>query len=425
VNWFFLGIAARKDLRRVIADPWRLGLWLGIPLLIGTLMTALMGGSSGPKPTALLYLDDRDETFLSSALTSAFSNEGTGGLIQVERLEAEEALARLNDNRGSALLVIPEGFGQAVLEEEPITLELRTNPAQRILPGILEEILGLIREGVFYAHRLIGEELQLMIDGPQPGEFTLADPQVAMIAVRINQVVNSLSDYFDPVLLELESGAASATTAQTSEEAETGSSLPASFYMLPSVLMMALFFLAQGLSEDLWSEREAGTLRRSAWSPNKVSTLLAGKLLAVAAVFLGIGALLFVVGFLYHDYLPWTSLPLAVLWWSAGGVAIYLLMALVQMACTSRRGGSVITNLIMFPLLMLGGSFFPFEAMPTWMAEIGRFTPNGWVLEELKVVVQGRAGVTDLLAPFGALMAVGAFFLFLLRAKLQRLVWAA
>ena len=122
--------------------------------------------------------------------------------------------------------------------------------------------------------------------------MTLA--KVAQIAVSINQVVQSLGDYLDPLLIELES-AVDAPPTKTEEE---GVSLPASFYMLPSVLMMALFFLAQGLSEDYWTEREAGTLRRGACTPRRMSSLLAGKLLAVSCVFAAIGVLLFAAGYL-------------------------------------------------------------------------------------------------------------------------------
>lgn len=438
MSWAFLRMAAKKDLRRISRDPWKLLLWLGIPLLIGSLMTSLMGGSEGPKPQALLYLDDQDDSFLSGALISAFSNEQVGGLVQVERLSRKDGLERLNRNQGSAVLVIPAGFGQAVLEETPITLEFLTNPAQRILPGILEELLALVSDAVFYLHRTIGEELKLMLDGPEPGEFTLADPKVGMIAIGINQTVNRLSDYFDPLLIELESAVASnppqAEASESSEAAAnqgatgsaggTASDLPASFYMLPSVLMMALFFLAQGLSEDYWSEREAGTLRRAACSPQKLSALMAGKLLGVATVFASLGVLLFAAGYLYHDYLSWSTLPLAVFWWTSGGLAIYLLLSLIQMLCTSRRGGSILTNLLMFPLLMMGGSFFPFEAMPSWMAEAGRLTPNGWILQELKPVILGQQQLLGLGAPFGGLVVGGGLLTYLLRARLRRVVLA-
>jgi ABC-type multidrug transport system permease subunit len=39
---------------------------------------------------------------------------------------------------------------------------------------------------------------------------------------------------------------------------------------------------------------------------------------------------------------------------------------------------------------MIGGSFFPFEAMPPWMAAIGAWTPNGLALLRLKALLFGE-----------------------------------
>jgi ABC-type multidrug transport system permease subunit len=39
---------------------------------------------------------------------------------------------------------------------------------------------------------------------------------------------------------------------------------------------------------------------------------------------------------------------------------------------------------------MLGGSFFPFEVMPDWMARIGKLTPNGWSLLRLREILDGK-----------------------------------
>lgn len=417
--------AARKDLLRLRRDPWKLALWLGIPLLIGALMTMMMGGSSGPQPRAVLYLEDRDDSLLSGFVAGAFENEQLGELIEVVRMDQDAALERLNRNEGSAALVLPAGFQEAVLREEPLVLKLWTNPAQRILPGILEELLSMLREAVFYGHRLLGPQLQLMLDGPAPGEFTLADPKVAQIAVGINQAIESASDYLDPPLIELETAVAKPEEdpAERTGPQPQQPQVPASFYMLPSVLLMAMFFVAQGLSEDLWLERRGGTMRRALCAPQKISGWLAGKLLGVAGVFLILGTMLFAAGYLYHGYLGWQTLPLAVLWWSMGGVAVYLMLAWVQMICSTQRGGSVISNLLMFPLLMMGGSFFPFEAMPTWMAALGQYTPNGWILQQLKPILLERRSLLGLLPAMGGLLVIGALFLLILRARLRRVVW--
>jgi len=427
MNWLFICAAAQKDIRQLFGDPWKLLLWLGAPLLIGVLMTTLMGGSDGPKPQAILYLDDRDESLVSGLLAGAFSNEGLGDLVLVERMPREQALLKLNANLGSAVLTIPPGFGDAVLQAEPTELELLTNPAQRILPGILEEVLSILREGVFYLHQVLGDELALMLEGPEPGSFTLADPKVARIAVQINGVVSSLSEFLDPPLLSLESGLQRTEQEAEAGEAQAASSktvnVPASFYMFPSVLLMAMFFVALGLSESFWTERDEGTLRRSLCSPQRVSAILAGKLLSALLVFIGLGIVLMTMGYLYHDFLAWAHFPLALLWWSSGGVAVFALLSIVQMLCTTRRGGSIMSNLLMFPLLMLGGSFFPFEAMPSWMAEVGAFTPNGWILAELKPILLGKHSIGSLAPAWAGLSVGGVILVVLLRARLRQVMY--
>jgi ABC-type uncharacterized transport system permease subunit len=51
---------------------------------------------------------------------------------------------------------------------------------------------------------------------------------------------------------------------------------------------------------------------------------------------------------------------------------------------------------------MLGGSFFPFEAMPAWMAAIGVWTPNGLGVARLKELLYGDVSSAAL-----AMAAVG------------------
>ncbi len=405
----FLRLTAERDLRRLLRDPWKLGLWLCVPLLIGVLMTSVMGGAGGMKPQALLFIEDQDDTFLSGLLVNVFSSDQMSELVLIEHLDGEAALERLNDNDGTAFLRIPEGFGDAVLDETPVTLELVTNPAQSILPGILEETLSILRDAVFYIHRLFGPQLAIMREGPEPDEFTLADPVVAALSVGINKIAQDVSDYVDPLRLEL----TTVVDSVEDESDEEGLELEFSFFMFPSMLLMAMFFIAQGMSEDYWQEREQGTLRRYLYGPRRLRLLLGGKLLAALVLFLIIGVILFSIGYAYHG-LRWSTLPAAVLWWSLGGLGVYALVSLVQLWASTRRAGSILTNTAMFPLLMLGGSFFPFEAMPDWMVAVGRWTPNGWILSELKPVLMDEADY--------AALAVNAVLLVLVTGALCWLV---
>ncbi|MBT8062590.1 MAG: hypothetical protein KJO85_07885, partial [Gammaproteobacteria bacterium] len=44
-----------------------------------------------------------------------------------------------------------------------------------------------------------------------------------------------------------------------------------------------------------------------------------------------------------------------------------------------------VTTILLFPLMMAGGSFFPLAALPDWIAGIGRLSPNGYIVDRLSI----------------------------------------
>ncbi len=375
----FLLATAKKDLLRRLRDPMSFALWLGIPLAIGAMLKLAFGGDGGP-PRAQVLVVDEDDSVLSRLLLGALERGGEQGLpVDAELVGAEEGRERIEDGGASALLVIPAGFGEAILNEEPCTLRLVKNPAQRILPGMVEEALSMLVDAVFYAHRILGEPLRAMTEEPPPGRITLPNEEVSRIALAFNDAVERASTLLDPPAIKV-------VVVEQSQDDEPDLGFAQMFF--PSMLFMTLFFLAQGMSEDLWVERAGGTLRRALVTPQRPGAFLAGKLLAalvlVSAVSLS-GLLLarFAFG------LDPRNLPLAVLWSALSGALLVLFLYLLQMYASSQRAGNLLTTLVTMPLLMLGGSFFPFEAMPAGMAALGRRTPNGWALEQFKALTTG------------------------------------
>ena len=69
--------------------------------------------------------------------------------------------------------------------------------------------------------------------------------------------------------------------------------------------------------------------------------------------------------------------------------------------------------MVVFPLMMLGGSFFPFDLMPAWMAAIGRWTPNGLAVTHIRALLfeQPDWQAIAIATPLLALPAAGAFWL--------------
>jgi ABC-type multidrug transport system permease subunit len=401
---------ALKDFQRHRRSPFEFAVWLGVPLLVGGLMVMVSGGRSGPRPQAHVLVVDQDDSNLSRLLLGALSQDAAGNFFIAERVQLDAGRERVAKGEATALLVIPKGFSDAVLREDPCTLQLVTNPAQRILPGMVEEALSIVVDASFYVHRLVGDDLRAFAGGPGPGSTTFPDAQIADFSVRVNQLVRSLDAYIDPLVMRLEA---------SSEEVEKKPQPNFALLFVPGILFMSLLFMAQGLSEDLWTERDQKTLRRVVVSPRPVTAFLAGKTLYAVLLMATVALVALGIGFAYFD-LPIGRLPLAVVWAAFSGTVFFLGMMALQVHCASQRAASITGMILIFPLMMIGGNFFPFEAMPDWMVAVGKRTPNGWALQQLKGILSATGQPLALVTAFAALAGAGILFFFAGARKLRR-----
>jgi ABC-type multidrug transport system permease subunit len=370
----FVYVATLKDLRRRLADPAALAIWIGIPLVLAGMLN-FISGTGGDAPRAILLIVDEDKTTLSGLIPAA-ARQGNAP-IDAETVTLEEGRRLIDGGDASALLVIPAGFQNAVLGRGSATLQLVTNPAQRILPLMVQQPLEILVDGAFYAQRLFGEPIRRIADGQTQGPP--ADADIASIAVEINRQITALQGSLLPPVISV--------TVKTDNPSATP---PLNFgqLFLPGMFFMSFLFVAQGMSADVWDEKREGTLRRLLTTPQTAGRLLLGKLLAglvMTAIIALIGLLAAVAWF----GLAWSRVPLALVWCVFASGALIALLTLLHIAGGSQRGGEMLSSVVVFPLMMLGGSFFPFEAMPAWMAAAGRWTPNGLAVARLKELLYG------------------------------------
>jgi hypothetical protein len=377
----FLG-ALRKDVRRRLADPYALLMWIGMPLLLGTLISLVSGG--GP-PRLSILVCNQDDSGVSELLVELLSGAGGDDVpLDAREVALDEGRAAIAAGEASALLVLPAGFADALLGRGQARIELVTNPAQRVLPGLIEQALQAGVDLVFYSQRLLGDELAAL-----SAQFEAQRPptraEVLATAAAVHAAIESVDALLFPPVLELERAPLVERASDEPPARDKGIAL----LLFPGMLFMSLLFVAQGTSGDLWVERRLGTLRRAATAPGDLAGFLCGKLASTALVMgaialLGAGALA-----LFLDVSPLAAL-LGALWATFAAAALGVLMYVIQALCTSERGGGLVSMLVLFPLLMLGGSFFPFEAMPEGLAAIGRATPNGLALVELIAILDGQ-----------------------------------
>lgn len=405
----FVWLTARKDLARRRRDPWSLAFSVGMPLLIaGLIVLAFGGGGGSTTPKATVLIVDQDGSIVSELLVNALGQSPT---IETEAMnDTAAARARLEDGGATALVVIPGGFSERVLNDAPVTLGVLTNPGQRILPGIVTETLAILAEAGFYLQRGFGEELRLVAQGPPQGAGAFSDAQVTAVSGAINRKIGRVSGTLFPPQIAIE-----AIADTTGGRRQVG--LGAMFF--PGILFMALLFMAGGLASDVWVEKEAGTLRRALAAPRHARDFLAGKMLAGAAQMAAVSLLAMLFG-VFAFRVPWTAVLPAVLWSAFAGTAFLGLLTLAHLYASSARTAGVFSSMLLFPLLMVGGSFFPFEAMPAWLARIGRLTPNGWAVAQLESILAGGVEPGPLLAAFAALLAVGALAFLAGAARMAR-----
>jgi ABC-type multidrug transport system permease subunit len=368
----FIWNSAVKDFRRIRREPTTLVVWLGIPTLVAVLLTVIFGRGDTP-PHGKLLIADEDGGVASFMLTSSFSQGALGKMLTVEKVSTEDGRRQMDKGNASALLVVPKGFTSAVLNNRPAKLELIKNPALQIIPAIIEETVSMLADGVFYLQAVAGEQLRTIPLG-QP-----AESQIAQSAVETSRLAQRLQRYLAPRLIQLN------TKVIRGEFDQPGAF---AVVLFPSMVYMAVFFIAGGLASDVWRERTAGALRRVLSTPSPLGGFLAGKVLAAAIVLAATGAL----GLTLAHWLlglPVPNFALAILWLAASGCGLYLLIMLLQTFASSERVANLLSNFILLPLSMLGGSFFPLETMPAGMARIGRWTPNGWSLTHLKAILGG------------------------------------
>ncbi len=394
-----------RELRRLRRDPFMLATWIGVPLFAGLMMMVIFGGET-VTPKGTLLVADEDGSFVSSLVSMAFGQGPLAEMITVEKVDLADGRKRMNRGKASALLHIPKGFGTAVLEGTPTKLALIKNPSQTILPDIIEEVVALLPEAGFYLQALAGDRLRTFTAGRAP-----ADATVAETAVAFNRLGTAISAYLDPLRIDL-------VDATPPKPPDAGRDTFAAS-LLRGMILLGVMFLGLGFSGEVWKERRQGTLQRLLSTPARVEGFLLGRCMALAAV-AGVTAVLgLAIASRVESAAAW-RIALGVVFVMTAAVGLYLVFQLLALLAPSERAASIVANVVMFPLAMLGGTFFPFEVLPKWMGAVGRWTPNGWAVTQFGALMEGSLDAARVAGVFGAALAAAALVFVLVAWRLRR-----
>ncbi|SFS89432.1 ABC transporter permease [Marininema halotolerans] len=329
---------------------WSFFLPILMMLALGTFM-----GNGGTQFSMTVAVDDRDHSTYSKQLTTIIDE--TAG-IKVKRLDEKKALQAVKKGDVNIFIRLDEGLGSRLESKKP-------HPKGE------------------------KEPIQLYLDKSNP---TVSQIGTTVINQAVDQLNKKAMDYH-PIV-------------KVAEHNVQSRPLRTIDFLVPGILsLMIMSNNLNGVAATIASWRERGILRRMQGTPLKSSTFIAGQITArVLLNSLQAVAVLLVAYFIYDVkvYGSWLLLLMIVLLGTLTFMSIGFIIA--SLSRTPETAGPI-AGLISFPMIFVGGIFFPVRDLPGLLQPIVKAIPIGYLTEGLRGVMNEGASLSQLGIPVVVLTA--------------------
>ncbi|MEJ2188838.1 MAG: ABC transporter permease [Acidobacteriota bacterium] len=392
----------RRDLLRYLRNPVRTALLFAVPVVMAAVFALAFGGGSGDQISIKVLLFDEDGTLLSRLADGVSTSTEASRRLDLVQV-GEEGYTMMENGEASALVHIPKNFTDDYLEGRPTTIEVVKNPAERFLPRVVEEGVGIGGIVLSVASRVFRSELQQIAQLKRGTSFP-ADAAVAELSAGFNGTLRGLERYLFPPVIDLESVVLQEDTTET--DSGVAGILA---YVLPGFSIMGILFLAQSATRDILVDRESGMLRHLLTAPVSPTDLLIGKCLSVFSV-TGLGFTVFIVIGLAAG-ISWGPAPAVIFLMLASSLAAAGLLLLIMSLAGSERQGDTIATIVIMVFSMLGGAFIPVSQIPGFLRPISAATPVYWSSQAFATLMLNGGSLADIVPNVVVLTVVGAAML--------------
>lgn len=397
-------LIAANDLRQRLRDRSFFIFGVIVPFVLALLFSLLLAPLTGSAPlTAKVVLVDSDGSAVSAGLRTALTAAADAGVVTWQTAADEPAArALLDGGKVDAAIIVPAGFGAAVLRALP------TGPS----PG------GGPQDDAARQLTVLGDR-----DKPLSAQLTRSVASAYVSRLRsASWSVDALAAMGRPAVAALVFARVASLPDAVGLVASPTSSRqlgPKTYYAAGMAVFFVFFIVQLGVMSLLDEERE-GTLARLLLAPHPRSTVLAAKVLSsvgiglLSMVVLAVASTL-VMGANWGAPLGVLLLVLAVVSAAAG-----ILLLVAGAARTSEAAGNL-QAIIAITLGALGGTFFPLGDRGGIMAVLPKLTPHYWFMRgvgDLRGAGIGAIG-TDLLALVAFALVTGTIGWLLVRRRLN------
>ena len=455
---------AMKDLRIFARDRTNAFFVIVFPLAIAIFFGSIFGGSSRSIPVAVIV---ESAGPVATDFANTLQKDSTLSVVILPTREEGDASVRLG--RVAACVIIPKTF-DSDLEKSMAggraIVEVHCDPARQAESGL---VVGKLNE---HAMRAIVR----MFTNPKINSKMLAQSKLALALnpnmtsqqrERVSDVLESVQELFKQQNRETAAAAetsktiagsvngdsttntmkanTSASTKSASNNTENGNvpvstppsaTSPDPFLALPIQIQSSTLAsdsteppstfavtFPQGLAwgfvgcigafgAGMAEERRRGTLMRLLLAPCTIFSVLAGKSLAcfTACVTMSVFMLLVATLGFHVSVKNWPLLALAIATCSFAFSGFTMaLSGLFKNEGSARSAG----NAIVLVLAMIGGGTIPLAFMPPFLRAASQVSPFSWAILAIEGAVWRGFAFTEMLAPLGILLFIGALGLML------------
>lgn len=227
---------------------------------------------------------------------------------------------------------------------------------------------------------------------PGPAEVKVisnaAQPQDAGTAVNI------LSGMLDKTALQI-SGAGNLFT--VNQETIDTHHLRYIDFLLPGLLAMSIMQMSVfSVAFVFVTFKEKGIMKRLIATPMKPSIFVASNVITRLMVTLIQAFIFILIGVVFFDAQVIGSYWLLAFVAMLGTVMFLGLGFIISSMADTIESVPAIANLLVFPMLFLGGTFFPIESFPNWLQPIAKYLPLSFFSDGLRQVMTRGAGLGEI-----------------------------
>ncbi len=379
---------AIKDLKILIKDKQTIALILIMPIVLvivlGFSLNSLFEKDQVNIGKTNVVLIDYDKSKQSEDVKEFFETDEIKEYIDLVSLDREEALDKLESGDITGIITIPEKYGKAIENYEPIKISLLVDEGSPVESSIVDSIIRKyadLNSSVLLAGKAADTEFrEYKMDG-------------RMILKYISDFIETDDD------LVVNGGL-------TSE----GKGLSAMQYYAAAMVSMYILFVGMVGTALLVEEREDNTLKRMLTTYSSKATIIIGKILGIFILgLIDVTVLILFTKLVYHADWGNSLLGLIVLSvamsFSASGLAI-----LIASMFKSAKVVDMVNPVIILIMAFIGGNMFPLYEMSTLLRKVSYVFMNNWSLRGyLNLMI--NSGFESIIIPSLVMSGMGVAFM--------------